>query len=282
VRAALAVAIAALAAQPAGAAPGGKPQRIMTMNQCADLIALQLVPRSRIASVTYLAREGAEQLFPGADAGIPVNHGTAEDVINVRPDLILAGDLSTPVTRRLAKRVGARVVELKSAQSFADVRATVRQVGEAVGEPARAAQVIATMDAKLAWLAAHPPKRRTRVVAWSGGTTVPGKGTLANEIIEAAGALNVAALPGIADTTFDVEQLLIADPDAVLYGTRSTNPPSLSREEGRHRVVRRLWGDRRIGYSELSFVCGLPQSADTALRIRAALDALPQRPARAR
>ncbi len=280
-RAVFALIIAAAAAQPAAAA-AAKPQRIMTMNQCADMIALQLVPKARIASVTYLAREGAQMLFPGADAGIPINHGTAEDVINVRPDLILAGDFSTPVTRRLARRVGARVVELKSALSFADIRATVRQVGAAVGEPARAEAVIAAMDAKLAWLRAHPPQRRWRVVAWSGGTTVPGKATLANEIIEAAGAVNVAALPGIADTTFDLEQLLTADPDAVLYGTGAAQPPSLTREEGRHRVVRQLWGQRRIGYSELSFVCGLPQSADTALDMRRALDALPPRPQRLR
>src|SRR5690349_919992 len=85
---------AGLAFQPAAAA-ASKPQRIMTMNMCADLLVLQLVPKGRIASVTYLAKAGADQLFPGAEAGLAINHGTPEDIINLRPDLIVAGDFST-------------------------------------------------------------------------------------------------------------------------------------------------------------------------------------------
>ena len=56
--------------------------------------------------MTYLAHDGAEALFPGADAGVTVNHGTPEDIINLTPDLILAGAFSTPLTRRLAKAIG--------------------------------------------------------------------------------------------------------------------------------------------------------------------------------
>src|SRR5207253_3179205 len=84
--------------------------------------------------------------------------------------LILDSGLGAPLTRTMAKRVGARVVEVKDANSFADIREVVRQVGEAVGEPERAAALVGRMDATLAELAAHPPARRARVVAWSGGT----------------------------------------------------------------------------------------------------------------
>ena len=101
-------AAALLAIQPAAAAPSGptKPQRILSMNLCADMLLLELVPKTRIAGVTYLAHDGAEALFPGADAGVTVNHGTPEDIINLKPDLILAGTFSTPLTRRLAKAIG--------------------------------------------------------------------------------------------------------------------------------------------------------------------------------
>src|SRR5204863_233581 len=78
----------------------------------------------------------------------------------------------------MARRVGARVVEVKNADSFADIRDIVRQVGDAVGEPQRAAALVGRMDATLAELAAHPPTRRLSVVAWSGGWAVPGKGSL--------------------------------------------------------------------------------------------------------
>jgi len=253
------------------------PQRIMSLNVCTDLILLQLAPRDRIASVTFLAPEGAKALFPGLADGIALNHGSAEDIVRARPDLILDSALGSPLTPAMARRVGARVVAVKNADSFDDIRQILRQVGAAVGEPARAEALIGRMDATLADLAAHPPARRLRVVAWSGGSAVPGKGSLTDAIITAAGAVNIAARPGAAESSFGVEELLVARPDALLFGGASLGQPSLLTDEGQHRVVRRLYAGRRIAYNDVAHTCGLPQSADAARDLRRALDALPER-----
>jgi len=274
------VAAAALAiSQPAAAAPSpsAKPQRILSMNLCTDMLLLELVPKARIAGVTYLARDGAEALFPGADDGVSVNHGTAEDIINLKPDLILAGTFSTPLTRRLAKAIGAPIVEVPDAVTFDDIRRNLRQVGEAVGEPARAQALVARMDADLAALAAMPSRSPVRVIAWSGGDSVPGRATLSGHIIEAAGGVNIAARPDQTYGSLDVEQLLAARPAALLYGGGGPLKPSLRGEEGQHRVVRRLYAGRRIVYSDIAHTCGLPQSARSALDLRRALDVLPDR-----
>ena len=274
VRRLCAIAVAALLALPAAAA-APRPVRILSMNMCTDLLLLQLVPGHRVAAVTYLAHEGAEALFPGADAGIAINHGTPEDIINLKPDLIVAGDFSTALTRSLARRVGARLVEVKSATTFDDIRANLRQLGAAVGEPARAEALVHRMDATLADLAATAPRRPTRVVVWSGGTTVPGKDTLTNAIVTAAGARNVAAVPGPADSSFGVEELLAARPDALLYGGSKSGVRSLTTDEGHHRVIRRLYAGRRIAFDSIVHSCGLPQSADGARDLRRALAAVP-------
>jgi len=269
------LALCAVLALPAQAAPA-KPQRILSMNQCTDLLLLQLVPKSRIAAVTYLARAGADSLFPGADRGLALNYGTPEDIIRYRPDLILAGEFSTPVTRRLAREVGAPIVEVKGASTVADIRASVLQVGAAVGEPGRARAIVARMDAQLAELAARP-RRPVRVVAWDGGDSVPGRDTLPNRIIEAAGAVNIAAGPGRTYTTYDVERLLLARPDALISGGDAR--PLRQQDEARHRVLRRAYAGRRITYADVAWTCGLPQSVDSAVRLRRALDALPPRTA---
>jgi iron complex transport system substrate-binding protein len=266
-------AAAVVLSQPAAA--GTKPVRIMSMSMCTDLLLLQLVPKARVGSVTYLAHDGANVLFPGADAGIAINHGTPEDIVNLKPDLIVAGDFSTALTRRLARRVGARIVEVKSAASFADIRANLRQLGAAVGEPGRAEALVRRMDATLAGLAATAPRRPMPVVVWSGGSTVPGRDGLNGAIVTAAGARNIAALPGIADSTFGVEQLLVARPQALLYETAQPGVRSLTTDAGSHRVVRRLYAGRRIGYNGIVHACGLPQSADAAAELRRALQALP-------
>ncbi|WP_068874216.1 MULTISPECIES: ABC transporter substrate-binding protein [unclassified Phenylobacterium] len=274
-RRALRIAAIALAAALSSETVAAKPQRILSMNQCTDLLVLQLVPKARIAGVTYLARDGARSLFPGAADGIAVNYGTPEDIIRFRPDLILSGDFSLAVTRRLAREVGAPIVEVKGARSFDDVRQALRQVGAAVGEPARAEALVRRMDAQLASLAAHPPPRPVRVVAWDGGATVPGTDTFANRIFAAAGAVNIAARPGAIYTSFDVERLLAANPEALLFG--GDGRPLLQNDEAQHRVVRRIFAGRRIPYPEAAFNCGLPQSAAAAVELRRRLDALPPR-----
>ena len=270
-------AVIGVAGPAASAAGRGPPRRIMSTNICTDLLLLQLAPKARIASVTFMAPEAARGLFPGAAAGIPLNHGAAEDVVNFKPDLILDSGLSSPLVRTLARRVGARVIAVTAANSFQDIRDSLRQVGAAVGEPARAAALIRHMDATLSDLAAHPPRRRLRVVAWSGGAAVPGKGSIPDAIITAAGAVNVAARPGPAESTFGVEELLMADPDALVFGRATLGQPSLLSDEGQHRIVRRLYAGRRIAYNDVAHTCGLPQSADAARDLRRALDALPDR-----
>ncbi len=261
---------------PIGAAGAERaiPQRIMSLDLCTDLLLLQLAPKSRIASVTFLAHDGVQELFPGLDRGVAVNRGSGEDVVRARPDMVLDSELASPFIRSLAGKVGAKVVTVKDANTFADIREVVRQVGQAIGEPARAEALVQRMDAELAALSAHPPERPVRVVAWSGGSAVPGQGTLTNSIITAAGATNIAARPGAAVSSFGVEELLAERPDLLLYGGSAIAKPSLLSDQAQHRAIRKLYAGRRISYADAAYTCGLPQSADAALDLRQAMDAM--------
>jgi iron complex transport system substrate-binding protein len=246
-----------------------KPTRIMSMMLCNDVLLLMMVPKDRIASITYLAHDAIEALLPGADTGVAVNYGTAEEILLQKPDLILAGTDSAPVARKLAKTVGARMVEVEAANSFSDIRRIVGQVGQAVGEPGRAHALLAEMDRKLAWLASHQPAQSLRVVAWSGSQAVPGKGTLTNEIIAASGAENIAArLPDNRYGSFGLEALLAARPDAILQGETRWSGPSLQDAQSMHPLIERYWRGRRISYPDAAYACGLPQSADAAIALR--------------
>lgn len=265
----------AAGAQPAPPAER-PPQRIMSIMQCNDLLVLAMVPKARIASVTYLAHEAVAAIMPGADAGVAINHGTAEEIVRQRPDLILAGTYSTPTARRLAKTVGARLVEIPPVNSFEDIRLVTRQVGALVGASARAEALIARMDATLADLAAHPPQRRVTVAAWSGADSVPGKGTLIDEMIRIAGGTNIAAkLESAHYSSFGVEELLAARPDAILQGRNDWAAPSLRSALAGHPLVRRLYAGRSITYPTPAVVCGMPQTAIATRDLRRAFEALP-------
>jgi iron complex transport system substrate-binding protein len=250
----------------------------MSMMLCNDLMVLALVPRTRIASITALAHAPASAILPGRDRGIPVNHGTAEDILRHKPDLILAGTFAAPVARRLAEQVGARLIEIGPAESFADIRAMTRRIGLAVGEPARAEAMIARMDATLRDLAETRPKRIRSLAVWNGtgSGVVPGPGTLPDAIIRAAGGVNAAAgLPEGEYGSVGIEQLLAARPDAILQAGAASDPASLNAADAAHPLVRRLYAGRRIAYPDILYTCGLPQSADAARDLRRALLTLP-------
>lgn len=263
-------------ALPGAASAAGPPRRIMSLMQCNDLLLLALVPKSRIASITYLAHDAVAAIMPGADRGVAINHGTAEEIVRDKPDLILAGTFSTPVARRLARQVGARLVEVDPVNSFADIRRVTRQIGALVGAPARAKAMIARMDATLAALAAHPPARAIRVAAWSGNGSVAGRGTLFDEVIRVAGADNVAVrMPDSRYSRFGAEELLAARADAILIGQNSWSEPSLSALYAGQPLVRRLYRARTIAYPVPPLSCGLPQAATVARDLRRALASLP-------
>ncbi|WP_174291419.1 ABC transporter substrate-binding protein [Sphingomonas bacterium] len=255
-----------------GAAPLPKPQRIMSINMCNDLPLLMLVPKERIASITYLAHDAVKALMPGKDAGIAINHGAAEEILRQKPDLILASPYTSPAARRLAQRVGAPIVEMETANNFEDIRALFRHMGQLVGEPVRAEALIREMDAELARLDAARPQRPLRVVAWSGSGSVPGRGTLTNAIIAAAGAENIAAKNDDGHySDFGLEELLMQRPDAVMQGIALYDQPSLHRGNARHPLIDRLFAGRQIDYPDAAYTCGLPQSARAASQLRAAL-----------
>jgi len=267
-----------LLAAPAGssAAPTARPRRIMSTNMCSDLLLLMLVPKARISSITHLAHDAVAVLMPGADAGVRINHGTAEDVLREKPDLILASPWSSAPLRRLAAKVGAPVAEIDAANSFADIRRITRQTGALVGEPERAEALIADMDRTLAGLAATRPRRTVRLVAWSDAGSVPGRGTLTDEIIRVAGAENVAVkYEDGRHSSFGMEELLRARPDALMHGEDRYDGPSIRDALVTHPVIRKAFAGRQISYPASLYTCGLPQSADAARDLRAALAKLP-------
>lgn len=261
------IAAAAVFGAPAAVA---RPQHIMSLNLCADELLLDLVPQKRIASVTYLSRLPVYSYMWLAAAHVPVNHGLAEDALGENPDLILAGTYTGTAARSLLKKIGMPLVEIPPANSFAEIRTVTRMVAHAVGEDARGEALIARMDTTLQALAQTKPKRAIRVAAWDGGGGVPGRGTLFDAILTAAGGLNIAS-SSEEDSHFGIERLLFARPDVLLYGAEVHAAPALRTDADQHPILLRAFGARRITYPEVLYSCGVPESADAAKALRAGL-----------
>ena len=258
------IVIAALFALPASAAP---PRRVMSINLCTDQLALLLLPPERIASVSWLARDPALSAMAAAARRVPVNHGSSEEVLRARPDLVLAGTFTTRATVETLRALGAPLVEIAPAESWADIRATTRAVAAAVGATARAETLLARMDATLAELAAHRATRRPLVAFWSGPGLAPGAGTLSDAVVEAAGAENLARKLGIVGFgSLDAERLILSAPD-LLITAEATPAPSLRSQAATHPAIRDRWRGRMLSVPEALTSCGGPFTADAAVEL---------------
>lgn len=268
----LALCAQAAAAPPAADAAKQKTSRIMSLKLCTDELLMDLVPPARIASISYLSREAAAlKQWPQA-AHIPVNHNSIEEVLSVHPDVIVTDAYESPAMKALLAKTGARIVEVPEAQNFDQIRAVTRGVADALGARPRAEQLIAQMDKTLAKLAASKPARRWRVAGWGGGGYVPGRDTLFNTLLEAAGGENIAGPHG---GYYDVEALIAARPQVLAFGDDYIGTPSLRQDQDEHPALLKAIGHARVVYPSAQFACGLPRSAEAAKDFRAALQGIP-------
>jgi iron complex transport system substrate-binding protein len=259
-------------AMTAAAAP---PQRIVSLNFCTDQLLLALVPPQRIASLTWYARTDGDAAQRALAAGLPLNRGTAEEVLAAHPDLVLAGQFTTSTTRAMLRRVGAPLLVVDAVQDWEGIRRTTREVALAVGETARGEALIARMDEQLAAAAALRPAVPVRAIGWSGAAEdVPGADTLFNTILTTAGAINLAARP-VGSNAFDLEAVLRERPRLLLRGRSYGEGRAVRSSVANHRVLRALPGLAVIDYPEGAWACGVPAAAGAALDLARLLRALP-------
>jgi iron complex transport system substrate-binding protein len=254
-----------------GGAAAAQPQRVMSLNLCTDELLLQLVPATRIASVSFLSRASEHPLFKAEDAHVALNYGSVEEVLAQKPDLVLTA-IAPPTMKAFLQQARIPLVQVPLASNFDDIRRATRTVGRAVGETDKAEMLVAKMDAELAELATTRPARHIVVANWGGGGETLGRGTLFDAILDAAGGVNAASLLG--DTrfgAFDFEQLLALRPDMIAFPDAANAHPGLRREQIQHRTVQKFYAGRQITYPEALYGCGLPQSADAARALRAAM-----------
>ena len=142
------------------AAAAERPERIVSMNLCTDQLLMLLVDRARIASVSYLSAEPRSSVLAAQTRGLHLNHGLAEEILPLRPDLVIAGTFTTRPTVFLLRKLGYPVVDMPVANGLDDIRANIRRLAAAVGETARGDGMIADFDARLADTVPPPGRRR--------------------------------------------------------------------------------------------------------------------------
>src|SRR5664279_3706527 len=124
--------IAAAVLAMAGGAPAfaaGLP-RIVSMNVCTDQLLLPLADPAQILGLSRFARDAWQSWAAEQARRYPVLSGGAEDVLVLKPDVVVASSFDKRSTRELLKTQGLRLAEFAVPRNLDEVKAQIRQMGE--------------------------------------------------------------------------------------------------------------------------------------------------------
>jgi iron complex transport system substrate-binding protein len=223
------------------------PTRIVSLNLCTDELVLRLADRQKIASVTYLATTSRVSNVADLAAHIPANHGLAEEIVPLNPDLVVAGRYTARTAVALLKRTGIAVLDLDVPRNLDEIRAQYRRMGQALGEEERAERIIAEMDSRLASIPLSPASTRPRAMVFNANGYTIGKGSLTDEIITRAGMENLSATLGIDNYgQIPLETLVTSPVDVLILSSFRDGPPAMATEVLRHPVLAKMSDRMRI------------------------------------
>ncbi len=195
--------------------PQGLP-RVVSMNPCVDAVLIEVADPRQIVGISHYSHDPRATSIPLHIARrFRATSGTAEEVVALDPELVIAGGHVAPSTIAALARLGIPLVQVGVPDSVAESSAQVAAIAAAIGRPAQGEALVRRIEAAVD--AARPDGgRAVPALIWQGGGMVPGTGTLASELLAATGYRNLSADYGL--TQWDVLPLepLVARPPQVL------------------------------------------------------------------
>lgn len=235
-----------------------RPQRILSLNVCADQYLLALADVTQIAAVSEFAADPTMSAAAARASGLPTATRNIELLLAFRPDLILTDVFYPPATVAAARQRGIKVVTMRSETGFADVVANARLIAAAVGHPARGKVLVNQMQAELARVG-RPGRGRT-IAHYQRRGFVTGTGTLLDAMMTRVGLVNLAGRRGIGPLgRLSLEEIALARPDFVLIDDDIATVRDQGAEMLTHPLLEKaVPASRRIAFPSAYTVCGGP------------------------
>lgn len=217
--------------------------RAASLNLCTDEYLLLLAQPGQIVGVSYLARDRRETALWRQAQRYPGNRGSIEDVLPLRPNLLLtSGGGGGRATAMLARRAGIRTLDVPYAANLDGVAKNLHDVAAALGKPQSAEPWLR----RLADLRRNAPLRAEDALWMSGGGFTLAPDSLGAQWLRLAGLRQRPIVGG----KVSLETLLITPPKALVISNYRSGQMSggvrwLSHPIVQHAASRRIVTDGR-------------------------------------
>ncbi len=263
--------MALLAAAPLQAA---ELPRIASINLCTDQLLVTLADPEQILGLSPFARDPFRSWDKNKAARFRLLSGEAEDVLALKPDVVVAGRFTKRATRELLKAKGLKVAEFDPARSLDDVKKQLRQMGALVNDPDRADAEIAQLDAAIAKARTAAQSRPIRVLALSRRGWVSGGDNLTTSLLAAVGLKNAGGELGLKAGGFaSLEAIVTLKPDLLLVTENSDFAEDQGRAMLLHPALEKTYPpSKRLVLPERLMACGGPTMVEALDRLSAEIN----------
>jgi len=225
---------------------GDRPQRIVSLDYCADQYVLKLAEPERILAVSPDATKQFSYMRDAA-VGLPTVRPIAEDVLILKPDLVVRSYGGGANTTAFFERAGIPVLNVGWAKNIdgAEINSipgVLMHMAEGLGAVERGEEIAAEFKRRLSAVRKRT-NESTLYMTPAGVTTGPG--SLVHEMLIAAGLDNFQEKPGW--QSLPLERLVYEQPDfvaAAFFDTLTNHPKGWS--ASRHPVARNQLDDRQV------------------------------------
>ena len=264
---------------PAGAAT--PPRRVVSLNPCLDAILLATADPSQITALSHYSRDPSQSTVAAEARRYPFTWGSAEEVVALKPDLVLTSGMGAAALSGVLPRLGVRQASFTVPASVNESLKQIERVALLVGHPERGAALTARIRIALAAASPRPGEPRLSALIYEYHGLASGPDTLVDELMRRTGFDNRAQRYGLKRTGDVPLDALIADPPQVLLAGRlAPNEPVWADRVLSHPALAKLSQRvRRETFPEQLMFCGGPTIAPAATALAQAREhALNQAP----
>ena len=238
--------------------------RIASMNVCTDQLLLALADPEQIIGLSRYSRDRFQSWAADDARRYRILSGGAEDVLMLRPDVVLASLFDKRSTRELLKEQGLRLAEFSVPRTLDEVKDQIRGMGEIVGHPDRAVAEIARLDQAIARARQVVARKQYRVLPLSRRGWVSGSDSLVSSLLTETGLFNAAGDLGVASGGFaSLEAIVNLKPDFIVVSDAGDRAEDDGRAFLLHPALERFYPpSKRIVIPERLTICGGPMLAD--------------------
>jgi len=239
---------------------------IVSLNPCSDAVLAEVTQPGQLLAISHFSQSAASSSMDLAKAArFRAVSGSAEEVLALDPDVVVADPFLAPATRAALERSGITVTSLPIARTVEESRAQVLALARLAGDENAGVWLNAQVDAALARAAAPRINAPIPAVVWQAGGIVPGRDTLIADLLARTGFTLSSAAQGMGQADHLPLEALLADPPHVLLVASD----GLARENAAlaHPALDRLAGTHKAQLDPSLLWCGGPTIIRAAQRL---------------